>query len=41
MIKETQYRTLLKEFNKSGEITMSSRKSGMSQKTGSNYLGNR
>ena len=38
MIKETQYRTLLKEFNKSGEITMSSMKSGMTRKTGSKYL---
>ena len=38
MIKEMQYRTLLKEFNKTGEITMSSRKSGMSRKTGSKYL---
>jgi len=38
MIKETQYRTLIKEFNKSGEITMSSMKSGMTRKTGSKYL---
>ena len=38
MIKETQYRTLLKEFNKSGEITMSSMKSGMNRKTGAKYL---
>ena len=38
MIKETQYRALIKEFNKSGEITMSSMKSGMSRKTGSKYL---
>jgi len=38
MIKDTQYRTLLKEFNKSGEITVSSIKSGMTRKTGSKYL---
>jgi transposase len=38
MIKDTQYRTLIKEFNKSGEITMSSIKSGMTRKTGSKYL---
>lgn len=38
MIKQTQYRTLIKEFNKSGEITMSSMKSGMTRKTGSKYL---
>ena len=38
MIKEMQYRTLIKEFNKSGEITMSSMKSGMTRKTGSKYL---
>jgi transposase len=38
MIKDTQYRILIKEFNKSGEITMSSMKSGMTRKTGSKYL---
>jgi len=38
MIKETQYRTLLKEFNKTGDITMSSMKSGMTRKTGAKYL---
>ena len=38
MIKEHQYRNLLKEFNKSGEIKMSSMKSGMSRKTGAKYL---
>lgn len=38
MIKDTQYRTLLKEFNKSGEVKMSSMKSGMRRKTGAKYL---
>ena len=38
MIKEAQSRTLLKELNKLGEITMSSIKSGMTLKTGSKYL---
>lgn len=38
MIKETQYRKLLKVFNGSGEISMSSLKSGMTRKTGSKYL---
>jgi transposase len=38
MIKETQYGNLIKEFNRSGEITMSSMKSGMTRKTGSKYL---
>jgi hypothetical protein len=38
MIKETQYGNLRKEFNKSGEITMSSMKSGMTRKTGLKYL---
>ena len=38
MIKEIQYRTLIKEFNKSGEIKMSSMKSGMDRKTGKKYL---
>lgn len=38
MIKETQYRKLLKVFNSSGEISMSSLKSGMTRKTGSKYL---
>jgi len=38
MIKETQYGNLIKEFSKSGEITMSSMKSGMTRKTGSKYL---
>ena len=37
MIKEQQYRTLIKEFNKLGEIKMSSMKSGMSRKTGSKF----
>jgi len=38
MIKDTQYRVLEREFGKSGSITMSSMKSGMTRKTGSKYL---
>ena len=38
MIKSTQHRVLLKEFGKTGSITMSSMKSGMTRKTGAKYL---
>lgn len=38
MINETQYRKLIKVFNMTGEISMSSLKAGMSRKTGSKYL---
>jgi|APSaa5957512622_1039677.scaffolds.fasta_scaffold16389_1 hypothetical protein len=38
MIKETQYVKLRKEYNSSGDKSMSSLKSGMNRKTGSKYL---
>jgi len=38
MIKEAQYRKLIEVYNNSGEISMSSLKSGMDRRTGSKYL---